>query len=408
MFKLTHIFPLCFLILFAGCVPGETATPSSPPSPTASAITPTFIPTIPPTTVPTTTWIRKFEGPGNAAFFDMVLNEDGDILVVGATDYTHVPPFTGDALLMKLNLQGDLLWENTWGGDGYDHAWTVAPAEDGSYYVFGETDSHGAGDRDFFLLKITDDGTEDWFRTYGRERKEWPYGMLQLSNGDLLLYGFTTSLTGNARYQYALRVRPDGEVIWEYIGEDSEDEKLTDAVEIPGGGLVFAAVSEENAKLVKLDANGNVLWAKRYELLEWQFAAQVIQTDSGGLLLAGSRGTGQGADTWLAYSTSTGEMEWETSIGDSTAHDFGQSLIRLNDGTYLIGGRGNGLLLSRIDENGDLLWRRSLLGSGVYGALALIELEDGGYLVAGFIEIINGVSCDAILLRTDSGGWVEE
>jgi hypothetical protein len=354
------------------------------------------------------TWVKTFEDYGNAAFFDMILNDDGDILVVGATDYTHAPPFSGDALFMKLNLQGDLLWESSWGGDGYDHAWAVAPAEDDGYYVFGETDSHGAGDRDFFLLKMTDDGKVDWFQTYGGEHREWPYGMLQLSNGDLLLYGFTASLSGRARYQYALRVRPDGEVIWEYIGEGSEDEKVTDAVEIPGGELVLAVVAEEDGKLVKLDANGNVLWAKRYELDDWQFAAQVIQTASGGFLLAGSRSVGYHADTWLAYSTSTGELEWETSIGDSTANDFGQSLIRLNDGTYLIGGRGNGMLLSRIDENGDLLWRRSLLGSGVYGASALIELEDGGYLVAGFIEIINGVSCDAILLRTDADGRVGE
>jgi hypothetical protein len=49
-----------------------------------------------------------------------------------------------------------------------------------------------------------------------------------------------------------------------------------------------------------------------------------------------------------------------------------------------------------------------MLGRRVYGATALIELENGGYLVAGFIEHINGISCDAILLRTDAEGWVEE
>jgi hypothetical protein len=38
----------------------------------------------------------------------------------------------------------------------------------------------------------------------------------------------------------------------------------------------------------------------------------------------------------------------------------------------------------------------------------LIDLEDGGYLVAGFIEFVNGLSCDAILLRTGPEGWVGE
>jgi hypothetical protein len=80
-------------------------------------------------------------------------------------------------------------------------------------------------------------------------------------------------------------------------------------------------------------------------------------------------------------------------------------LIRLSDGTYLIGAIANGVLLSRVDEDGNVLWRRSLLKQQtVYGAMALIELEDGGYLVAGLIQLVNGRSYDAIILRTDSEG----
>jgi len=50
----------------------------------------------------------------------------------------------------------------------------------------------------------------------------------------------------------------------------------------------------------------------------------------------------------------------------------------------------------------------SLVGHVVYGSQALIELEDDGYLVAGFIQITNGRSYDAILLRTDSSGQAGE
>jgi hypothetical protein len=110
----------------------------------------------------------------------------------------------------------------------------------------------------------------------------------------------------------------------------------------------------------------------------------------------------QQADTWLAHCTATGELEWETSFGEQSFDDYAQSLIRLNDGTYLIGILGNGMSLKRIDEDGNILWERSLVGNSVYGAKSLIELETGGYLVAGFIQISNGRSYDAILLRTDA------
>jgi Tol biopolymer transport system component len=357
------------------------------------------------------TWVRTFEGPDYGAFFDIVLTEDGNVLAVGATNHLHVPPYSGDALLMKLTPDGDVLWERTWGGDGYEQAWSVALAEEGGGYIFGETDSYGAGGRDFFLLKITENGREDWFKTYGGAGREWPYGMLPLSNGDLLIYGFTEPGTGDDRDQYALRVGPDGEVIWEYTVASSSEELVIDALETADGDLVLAVIVEEDGGLVRLDADGNVLWTQRYELAGWQYASQIAQTDDGGFLLAGfsmSSGSRRQADTWLARCTPTGELEWETTFGDAVHDDYATSLLRLKDGTYLIGGIGNGMLLSRVDQDGNVLWQRSLVGQTVYGADGLIELEDGGYLVAGFIQITNGRSYDAILLRTDTEGQVEE
>jgi Tol biopolymer transport system component len=357
----------------------------------------------------TNTWIRTFEGPDYGAFFDIVLTEDGNVLAVGATNHLHVPPYSGDSLFMKLTLGGDLLWERTWGGDGYEQAWSVALAEDGGYYVFGETDSYGAGDRDFFLLKIAEDGSEDWFKTYGRARREWPYGMLQLSNRDLLIYGFTEPEVGSGRNRYALRVGPDGEVIWEYTTTSPGEELVIDALETAESDLVLAVVVEEDGMLVKLDADGNIRWTKRYELDGWQYASQLAQTDDGGFLLTGfsmSSGSRRQADTWLARCTPTGELEWEKSFGDAAHDDYATSLIQLKDGTYLLGGIGNGVLLSRVDQDGNVLWRRSLVGQTVYGADGLIELADGGYLVAGFVQITNGRSYDAILLRTDAEGQI--
>jgi hypothetical protein len=382
MFKPRYAF-LILLIFLIGCTSGE-------PEPLS------------------TTWIRAFEGPDYGAFFDMALTQDGNVLAVGATNYLHMPPYSGDALFMKFTLDGEVLWERTWGGDGYDQALSVMSAGDGGYYVFGETDSYGAGDRDFFLLKITADGTEDWFETYGRANREWPYGMLQLSSGDFLLYGFTEAPAGE-RDQYVLRIGSTGDTIWEYTVESSEEELVLDVLETEEGDLVLAVIIGEDGKLEKLDADGNLQWEKRYELDGWQFASQIAQTEEGGFLLVGfSMGPGQQADIWLARCASTGELERETSFGNPSFDDYAHSLIQLNDGTYLIGILGNGMALKHIDEDGNILWERSLVGQSVYGASALIELESGGFLVAGFVEIIGGRSYDAIILRTDSEGRVDE
>ena len=354
------------------------------------------------------TWLRTFEGDNYGAFFDVILTQDGNILTVGATNHLHMPPYSGDALFMKLTLAGDVLWERTWGGEGYEQADSVVLAEDGGYYIFGETDSYGAGDRDFFLLKVTQDGVEEWFKTYGGTGREWPYGMLYLLNGELLIYGFTESGRGG-RDEYVIRLSQDGDIIWEYTVESPGEELVLDALETPEGDLVLAVNVEEDGKLMKLKADGRIKWAHRYELAGWQYPSQIVQTEGGEFLLAGfsmSSSPWQ-ADTWLARCTSTGELKWETSFGNSTYDDYANSLIRLSDGTYLIGAIANGVLLSRVDEDGNVLWRRSLLEQQtVYGGMALTELEDGGYLVAGLVQLVNGRSYDAILLRTDGEGWV--
>jgi WD40 repeat protein len=357
----------------------------------------------------TNTWIKLFEGPDYGAFFDVILTQDGNVLTVGTTNHLHVPPYSGNALFMKLTLEGDVLWERVWGGEGYEQAWAVTQAVEGGYYVFGETDSYGAGDRDFFLLKMDEEGTEVWFRTYGRAYREWPYGMLPLSNGDLLIYGFTESVSGGERNQYAVRVTADGDVIWEYLGDSSDEELVANAIETTQGDLVLVVIVADDGKLVKLDSGGNIQWSKRYELSGWQFASQIVQMDNGGFFLAGFlMSSNRQADTWLAHCTSTGDLEWETSFGEPTFDDYAQSLIPLKDGTYLIGGIANGMLLSRVDVDGNVLWRRSLVGKKVYGAEKIIELEDGGYLITGFVQLVNGRSYDAIILRTDADGWVEE
>jgi hypothetical protein len=84
-------------------------------------------------------------------------------------------------------------------------------------------------------------------------------------------------------------------------------------------------------------------------------------------------------------------------------------MICLRDETYLIGAIASSVLLSCVDKDGNVLWMQSLLERQiVYGGMALIELEGRGFFVAGLIQITNGRSYDAFLLRTDAEGRVGE
>lgn len=372
--------------------PTETATP--PPSPTSTAAPPTAA------QEETDALLNLYEGPEYGAFLDAVLTGDGDILAVGATNHLHMPPYSGDVLIMKLSPDGDILWERSWGGEGYDQAEALTLADDGGYYIFGETDSYGAGERDFFLLKVDQDGEEQWFKTYGGLRREWPFGMLQLANGELLVYGFSEPEEGQWRRQYALRLDPQGEVIWEYAAGESGEDIVSDALETPEGDLVLAVIAGQDGALVKLDAAGNLLWSQHYVLDGWQYGSQAAGTSDGGYLLAGfSMQPDQQADTWLARTDAAGNLLWETTFGEAGFDDYTTAMIQLEDGTYLLGKIADGIRLTQLDEEGSILWEDSYGGEDVYAIMALLEPGDGSYIAAGMLQITPGRSYDAALLR---------
>ena len=355
------------------------------------------------------TWTLPFKGTEYGAFVDATL-VGSTLVAVGTTNYRHVPPHQGDALFVWVDLEGHVLSERTWGGEGYEQAWGVDVAPDCGLYIFGETDSLGAGDRDFFLLRTDADGDEVWSTTYGTPGREWPFGMLLLGSGNLFLYGRTDASSGRGEDRYAVCVDPDGRLVWEHTASSQQDEIIVGAVEAANGDIVLSLSCGQDPKLIRLTEQGEIVWEIHYELPGWQFGSSIAQVPSGNFLLAGfcmASGGPRQADVWLARITSSGELLWECSFGRPAEDDYAQSLLRTSDGAYVIGGLGSGLPLFKVNESGELLWEARPAGSNVYAAERVLELEDGSLVVAALEQLIPGRSYDAVLLRVDEQGQLD-
>ena len=355
------------------------------------------------------TWVLPLAGPEYGALMDAVL--DGEtILAVGTTNHRHFPPYEGDVLIVRVNAAGEVIWERTWGGDGYEQAWAVSPTAGRDFLVFGETDSQGAGERDFFLMRIDSAGETLWLKTYGGPFREWPFGMLPLANGDALLYGRTQAAADGPEDLYAVRVAENGDVLWEYNVSRPASEIILDALETNGGDLVLCASSDEDPLLIKLTAEGDTVWEVLHELPGWQFGSGIAPAADGDFLVAGFRMVTDGrshADVWMARFSSNGEMRWETSFGRPGEDDYSHTLRRSSDGDYLIGGLGNGLPLFKVDDTGTVLWESRLNDEAVHVAGTVVETENGRIVVAAAKQIEPGRSYDALLLKLDRNGRLE-
>ena len=100
---------------------------------------------------------------------------------------------TYDLLVLKLNPDGTVAWQKTYGGSQSDYAYSIQQTSDGGYIVAGGTVSFGAGGSDFWILKLDSDGSVAWQKTYGGLNDDYAQSIQQTSDGGYIVAGNTHS-----------------------------------------------------------------------------------------------------------------------------------------------------------------------------------------------------------------------
>ncbi|MDI3474745.1 MAG: eukaryotic-like serine/threonine-protein kinase [Thermococcaceae archaeon] len=98
------------------------------------------------------------------------------------------------------------LWAKTYGGEWHDEAYAVALADNGDIIVAGATTSFGAGYDDAWVLRLDENGNVKWQKTYGGGSLDQAYAVAVADNGDIIVAGETWSFGGI----WVLRLPPDG------------------------------------------------------------------------------------------------------------------------------------------------------------------------------------------------------
>jgi hypothetical protein len=108
--------------------------------------------------------------------------------------------------LVRIDEDGNELWNQTFGGMSDDEGWSVIEASDGGFLIAGKTESFGAGADDLWLVKTSADGDSLWSRTFGDTGQDGGYAVIQNTDGDYLAAGATWSFTGVRNEMYLVCV----------------------------------------------------------------------------------------------------------------------------------------------------------------------------------------------------------
>jgi hypothetical protein len=153
-------------------------------------------------------WEKTFGGSDNDGAWSIQQTNDGGYIVAGYTSSFGAGSY--DVYVLKLDTSGKEVWSKTFGGSSDDLAWSIQQTDDGGCIVAGYTKSFGAGSEDVYILKLDANGNKLWEKTFGGSYDERAYCIQQTRDGGYIVAGYTSSF-GVGNYDvYIIKMDANG------------------------------------------------------------------------------------------------------------------------------------------------------------------------------------------------------
>ena len=166
-------------------------------------------------------WEKNFGAPSQARAVHPT--NDGGYILVGSTSVRHPDSAYTNPWFVRLDANGEVLWERSYASPHFGVARSVRPTADGGYVVggeSGETGSPDSGDTDAFVLKLDASGEVIWKSAYGGPRNDVVNSVYPAPDGGYVVAGETDSFhpsTLNAPNVWVLKLTADGGIVWQEI-----------------------------------------------------------------------------------------------------------------------------------------------------------------------------------------------
>jgi hypothetical protein len=373
---------------------------------------------------------------------------DGGFIVAGRS--TDSSGGNSDAWVMKVDVNGVIDWQNTYGGAEDDYAFSVYQTCDESdctdgidnngiggideygFIVAGTTASWGMGLDDVWVFKLDAAGGLEWQKRYGgADEEDYARSIQQTSDGGYIVAGSTRSFPSGRWVDFWLLKLDDlGDITWQKTYGGTEYAYGESVQETSDGGFIVAGETDNfgagfsDAWMIKLDVDGVIEWETTYGDANDNRALSIQETSDNGYVVAGYTDV-SGAfdwDAWVFKLNNAGTtVEWERTydsggVGD---HDIGYSVRQNADGSYIFGGYTKAYdvfdpvgdaaddwdaWLMKLDATGAIVWEK-IYGDGGCADCEESDCTDG--IDNNGIGGIDETNCtDGI--DNDGDGWKDE
>lgn len=258
---------------------------------------------------------NKIYGGSNGDYVESIIqSNDGGYLVIGETlssdgdiTFNHG---SYDIWLCKLNTDGNLIWEKSFGGtnsDGAGKESSLLQTSDGGYIFTGYTSSDNGdvslnhGGSDAWLVKINASGIIESEETFGGSHDDYGREIIKTnSNFTLLITSFSENGDFNKSGNWVIQITESGEIIWKTNLNSINSGSISNTTD---GEIVVTNTTMVDYSMNKLNSDGTIKLTKTISFQsispKQPFANKILQTEDKGFIVIGSIGSGNDADAIL-------------------------------------------------------------------------------------------------------------
>lgn len=385
------------------------------------------------------TFVKTLGGSKNDSAQSVIATMDGGYAILGFTqsmdgDITDKQNESFDYWVLKFNAADELEWQKTYGGSEDERGRDIIQTLDGGYAIIGFSFSNdgdvtdNSGLQDYWLAKLDANGNITWQKSFGYQGADSGISVIQTNDQGYLISGIldvtaSGGLGNSSRSEnrhaggdyWVLKLNSTGDIEWsKYFGGNATDTP-EGIVQTDDNGFIIAGgsdsedtdISNNNGSydfwVVRISASGNLVWEKSFGGDQIDEARAIVKSGDGNYIIAGDTRSNDNdisnnngaADLWLIKISPNGDLLWEKTIG-GTSFDVARAIVKSQNNGFLLAGSSrsddidvsenngqNDAWVLKVDANGNLQWETTIGGSDIDFAYSLTELNDNSIIAVG-------------------------
>ncbi|MGX9986863.1 T9SS type A sorting domain-containing protein, partial [Soonwooa purpurea] len=380
-------------------------------------------------------WQRDVKSSTQDILSHVVTTIDGQILVGGSSIQTADVQSLGtnqnngyDYHIVKIDQQGSKLWEKYYSGNQHDYLDSSIACYDGSFLLSGTSYStlgedkreKSIGGSDIWIIKLDENGEEQWQRTIGTRQNEEARTAVQTIDGNFVILGSTnnTKLSFGQKDVLVAKLDKNGKILSQLILGGSALDEVEHSIATRDGGILLgiysrsprnetspkSSISYKNflkessfnpINIDKANPQDDKTKTNKEDATSENFDISFYAKQSEHF---------EGGDYWLVKLDKDGKVEWEKTFGGKD--DDHIKALSLIDSGYIIAGEsssstsgnkraslkeGTDLWMVALDAQGNEEWQKSysfgnrdILMSA--NSIKNKESKTKGFLVGGYTQ----------------------